>query len=132
MTALEICTLITVVILVAILYWVGYRSGLKDGWSNGYDDGYAKGYIVGIEEGESSGATALENATRRCERLELILIRAPQDRQILLEIAEKLQLAANTFRALKSESHANQALVLRDHALSMADALDSFNQEDAA
>jgi len=132
MKALEICALIAVVISVAILYWSGYRGGLKDGWSEGYDDGHAKGYIEGIEEGESSSATALEKATRRCERLELILIREPQDRQILLDIAGKLKLAADTFRALQSESHATQALVLRDHALSMADELDSFHQEDPA
>mgnify|MGYP000403704469 CR=1 FL=1 len=132
MTAIEICALIAVVISIAILYWSGYRGGLKDGWSEGYDDGHTKGYIEGIEEGESSGATALEQATKRCTRLELILIREPQDRQILLDIAGKLKLAADTCRALQSESHATQALVLRDHALSMADELDSFYQEDAA
>ncbi len=132
MTAVEICALIAVVISVTILYWSGYRGGLKDGWSEGYDDGHAKGYIEGIEEGVSSSATALEKATRRCERLELILIREPQDRQILLDIAGKLKLAADTFRALQSESHATQALVLRDHALSMANELDSFHQEDPA
>ena len=132
MTAFEIFALISFLIALAILYWVGYRGGLKDGWSEGYDDGHGKGYIEGIEEGESSGATALESATRRCERLELILIREPQDRQILTAIAGKLKLAADTFRALQSESHATQALVLRDHALSMADELDSFHQEDPA
>jgi len=132
MTAFEIFALITFVIALAILYWVGYRGGLKDGWTDGYDDGHTNGYIEGIEEGESSSATALEKATRRCERLELILIKEPQDRQILLAIAGKLKLAANTFRALQSESHATQALVLRDHALSMAGELDSLYQEDAA
>jgi len=132
MTAFEILALISFVIALAILYWVGYRGGLRGGWSEGYDDGHAKGYILGIEEGESSGATALENATRRCERLELILIREPQDRQILLAIAGKLKLAADFFHAIKSESHATQALILRDHALNMADELNSFYQEDAA
>ncbi|WP_308583443.1 hypothetical protein [uncultured Pseudomonas sp.] len=132
MTTFEICALISVVILVSILYWSGYRGGLKDGWSEGYDDGHAKGYIEGIEEGESSSATALEKATRRCERLELILIREPQDRQILLAIAGKLKLAADFFQAIKSDSHATQALVLRDHALSMAAELDSRHQGDAA
>ena len=132
MTAFEIFALISFVIALTILYWVGYRGGLKDGWSEGYDDGHGKGYIEGIEEGESSGATALEQVTQRCERLELILIREPQDHQILLDIAGKLQLAANTFRALKSESHATQALVLRDHALSMAAELDSRHLGDAA
>ncbi|MDR6580738.1 hypothetical protein [Pseudomonas extremaustralis] len=129
MTAIEICALIAVVIAVAILYWSGYRGGLKDGWSEGYDDGHAKGYIEGIDEGESSSATALEKATRRCERLELILIREPQDRQILLDIAGKLKLAADFFHAIKSEGHATQALILRDHALSMAAELDALNQE---
>ena len=132
MTATEIGALISIVITLAIIYLVGYRPGLINSWSKGYDDGHAKGYIEGIEEGESLGATALEKTTRRCERLELILIREPQDRQILLDIAGKLKLAADTFRALQSESHATQALVLRDHALSMADELDSFYQEDAA
>jgi hypothetical protein len=132
MTAFEIFAFISFVIALAILYWVGYRGGLKDGWSEGYDDGHAKGYIEGIEEGESSGATALEQVTKRCTRLELILIREPQDRQILLDIAGKLKLAADTFRALQSENHATQALVLRDHALSMAAELDSLYQEDAA
>ncbi|MFV9649888.1 hypothetical protein ACK129_14395 [Pseudomonas citrulli] len=132
MTFFEVFALITFVIALAILYWVGYRGGLKDGWADGYDDGHTNGYIEGIEEGESSSATALEKATRRCERLELILIREPQDRQILLAIAGKLKLAADFFQAIKSEGHATQALTLRDHALSMADELDSFYQEDAA
>ncbi|SED27328.1 hypothetical protein FIV41_13465 [Pseudomonas marginalis] len=132
MTAFEVLALISFVIALAILYWVGYRGGLKDGWSEGYDDGHGRGYIEGIEEGESSSATALEKATRRCERLELILIREPQDRQILLAIAGKLKLAADFFHAIKSEGHATQALVLRDHALSMAEELGSFHQEDPA
>lgn len=132
MTAFEVFALISFVIALAILYWVGYRGGLKDGWNGGYDDGHAKGYLEGIEEGESSGATALEQVTQRCVRLELILTREPQDSQVLLDIAEKLKLAAETFRALQSESHATQALVLRDHALSMAAELDSFHQEDPA
>lgn len=130
MTAFEIFALISFVIALAILYWVGYRGGLKDGWNEGYDDGHGKGYIEGIEEAESSGATALENATRRCERLEMILIREPQDRQILLAIAAKLKLAADFFHAIKSEGHATQALMLRDHALSMADELNAFRQGD--
>lgn len=132
MTAFEIFALISFVIALAILYWVGYRGGLKDGWADGYDDGHTNGYIEGIEEGESSSATVLEKATRRCERLELILIREPRDRQILLAIAGKLKLAADFFQAIKSEGHATQALILRGHALSMAAELESFYQEDAA
>ena len=56
----------------------------------------------------------------------------PKDRQTLLAIAEKLQLAADTFRAVRSESQATQALALREKALSMATLMDPFHQEDAA
>jgi metal-dependent HD superfamily phosphatase/phosphodiesterase len=41
------------------------------------------------------------------------------------------QVAADFFHAIKSESHATQALTLRDHALNMADELDAFHQGDA-
>ncbi|MGG5238837.1 hypothetical protein ACQZ2F_04710 [Pseudomonas lurida] len=66
-------------------------------------------------------------------RTELLLSREPQDRYTLLAIAEKLKLAADTFRAVKSESQATQALALRDKALDMAALMDSLElKEDAA
>ena len=50
-----------------------------------------------------------------------------------LDIAEKLKLAADTFRAVRSESQARQALALRDKALDMATLMDHFElKEDAA
>jgi len=58
-------------------------------------------------------------------------------RKQLVDLARPLrwqsrqQVAADFFHAIKSESHATQALTLRDHALNMADELDAFHQGDA-
>jgi len=132
MTAIQIYALISIVIALGILYWVGYKGGLTDGRAEGYDAGHAQGFREGMDEGESASSTALEQVTERCRRLQLILDLQPQDRLTLLAIAEKLKLAADTFRAVRSESQATQALALRDKALSMADLMDPFTLEDAA
>ena len=132
MTAIQIYALISIVIALGILYWVGYKGGLTDGRAEGYDAGHAQGFREGMDEGESASSTALEQFTERCRRLQLILDLQPQDRLTLLAIAEKLKLAADTFRAVRSESQATQALALRDKALSMAALMDPFTLEDAA
>lgn len=132
MTVIQICALIVIVIALAILYWVGYRGGLTDGLAQGYDEGRAQGFIEGMDEGESAGSTALEQICERCRRLQLILDHQPLDRLTLLAIAEKLKLAADTFRAVRSDSQATQALALRDKALSMAALLDPFELGDTA
>jgi len=132
MTAIQICALISIIIAATILYWIGYRGGLTDGKHEGYEDGHSDGFTMGQDDASGAYATSIEKMSTRCQRLEHILYREPQDRLDLLAIAEKLKLAADTFRAVKSESQASQALALRDKALSMAAGLDSFFQEDAA
>jgi len=132
MTSIQICALISIVIALGILYWVGYKGGLTDGRAEGYDDGHAQGFMEGMDQGGSASSTELEQVTERCQHLQLILDLQPQDRLTLLAIAEKLKLAAVTFRAVRSESQATQALALRDKALSMAALLDPFTQEEAA
>lgn len=132
MTSIQICALISIVIALGILYWVGYKGGLTDGRAEGYDDGHAQGFMEGMDKGESVGSTEVEQVSERCRRLQLILDLQPQDRLTLLAIAEKLKLAADTFRAVRSESQATQALALRDKALSMAALMDPFTLEDAA
>ncbi|WP_338507570.1 hypothetical protein [Pseudomonas poae] len=132
MTAIQIYALISIVIALGILYWVGYKGGLTDGRAEGYDGGHAQGFMEGMDQGESASSIELEQVTERCRRLQLILDLQPQDRLTLLAIAEKLKLAADTFRAVRSESQATQVLALRDKALSMADLMDPFALEDAA
>ena len=131
MTVIQICALITIAIALAVLYWVGYRGGLTDGLAQGYDEGHAQGFIEGMDE-ESEGSTALEQISERSRRLQLILDHQPLDRLTLLAIAEKLKLAADTFRTVRSDSQATQALALRDKALNMAALLDPFELGDAA
>lgn len=132
MTAIQICALISIIIAAAILYWVGYRGGLTDGKYEGYEDGHSDGFTMGQDDASAAYANSIEKMSTRCQRLEHILHREPQDRLDLLAIAEKLKLAADTFRAVKAESQASQTLTLRGKALSMAAGLDSFFQEDAA
>lgn len=126
MTAIQICALISMVIAAVILYWVGYRGGLTDGKNEGYDEGYSEGYVVGQEGASDAYAASLKEMSDQCMRTELLLSREPQDRYTLLAIAEKLKLAADTFRAVRSESQATQALALRDKALNMAALMDRF------
>lgn len=126
MTAIQICALISIIIAAAILYWVGYRGGLTDGKNDGYDEGYSDGYVSGRKEAAAAYAASLKDMSDQCMRTELLLSREPQDRYTLLAIAEKLKLAADTFRAVRSETQATQALALRDKALNMAALMDRF------
>ncbi|WLH16139.1 hypothetical protein [Pseudomonas simiae] len=126
MTAIQICALIGIVFAAGILYWVGYRGGLTDGKNDGYDEGYSNGYVSGREEASAAYAASLKDMSDQCMRTELLLNREPQDRYTLFAIAEKLKLAADTFRAVRSETQATQALALRDKALNMAALMDRF------
>lgn len=132
LTTAQICTLIALFIFIGITYWAGYRGGLIDGREEGYDKGHTAGFCEGEQEAELSSSAALERATGRCKRLQFLLDLQPKDRLTLLAIAEKLQLAADTFSAVRSESQATQALALREKALSMAALMDPFELEDAA
>ena len=126
MTAIQICALISLITAVAILYWAGYRGGLADGKNDGYDEGYSDGYVLGRDEASAAYAASIKEISDQCLRTELLLSREPQDRYTLLAIAEKLKLAADTFRAVRSETQATQALALRDKALDMAALMNRF------
>lgn len=126
MTAIQICALISLITAAAILYWAGYRGGLTDIKNEGYDEGYSDGYVLGRDEASAAYAASIKEISDQCLRTELLLSREPQDRYTLLAIAEKLKLAADTFRAVRSESQATQALALRDKALNMAALMDRF------
>ncbi|NVZ60266.1 hypothetical protein HX797_28790 [Pseudomonas edaphica] len=126
MTAIQICVLISLITAAAILYWAGYRGGLTDGKNDSYDEGYSNGHALGRNEASAAYAASIKEMSDQCMRTELLLSREPQDRYTLLAIAGKLKLAADTFRAVRSESQANQALALRDKALNMAALMDRF------
>ena len=120
LTTGQICARVELFISIGITYGAGNGGGLTDGRKGGYDQGHTAGFFEGEREAESSGSAALEQATDRCKRLQLLLALQPKDRQTLLAIAEKLQLAADTFRSVRSESQATQTLDSRGKARSMA------------
>lgn len=131
MTAIQICALISIIFAAAILYWVGYRGGLIDGRIEGIDEGKA------IQQSDSSGAIrdlelSLEQAKTHHKQLFAHYMRAldasklgEPARKTLLDIAEKLRIAAETFSAFRTGKKLERdSLALRDQALAMAALLD--------
>jgi hypothetical protein len=127
MTAIQICALISIIFAAAILYWVGYRGGLIDGRIEGIDEGKA------IQQSDNSGAIEdlkrlLDQAHAQYMKLYSHYERAlaasklgEPSRQTLLEIAEKLRIAAETFSAFRTGKKLERdSLALRDQALAMA------------
>ncbi|MFO2466244.1 hypothetical protein OOJ96_22985 [Pseudomonas sp. 15FMM2] len=138
MTAIEICALIVSVIALAILYWTGYRGGLIDGRVEGIEEGKniqradnseeIRNVNLLLEQARAHHKSLYGHYTRVLEATKL----GATDRVQLIAIAEKLQLASDTFRAVNSKSHAVQTLALRDKALSIAALLEPIAQEKAA
>jgi cbb3-type cytochrome oxidase subunit 3 len=139
MTATQICTLIVLILLVGLTYWAGYRGGLIDGRLDGIDEG------KDIQQSDNSEAIhnlrlSLEQARNNHKQLYSHYERAlaasklgEPARQTLLEIAEKLRIAAETFSAFRTGKKLERdSLALRDQALAMAVLLEQTAQEDAA
>ena len=131
MTAIQICALISIIFAAAILYWVGYRGGLIDGRIEGIDESKA------IQQSDSSGTIRdlelmLEQAQIHHKQLFAHYKRAldasklgDPARQTLLDIADKLRIAAETFSAFRTGKKLERdSLALRDQALAMAALLD--------
>lgn len=131
MTAIQICALISIIFGAAILYWVGYRGGLIDGRIEGIYEGKA------IQQSDNSGTIEdlkrlLEQAQGHYKQLYSYYERAlaasklgEPARQTLLDIAEKLRIAAETFSAFRTGKKLERdSLALRDQALAMAALLD--------
>lgn len=131
MTAIQIFALISIIFAAAILYWVGYRGGLIDGRIEGIDEGKA------IQQSDNSGA--IEDLERRLVQAQAHYMKlyshyeralaasklGEPSRKTLLEIAEKLRIAAETFSAFRTGKKLERdSLSLRDQALAMAALLD--------
>ncbi|OPB08172.1 hypothetical protein [Pseudomonas synxantha] len=138
MTYLQICALISIIIASALLYWNGYRGGLTDGKAEGAEEGRnieradnAK-VIKALEDSLQFIRADQKYLAQQCRKLTDNQKLSPDNHQNLLAIAEKLKLAADTFRAVNSQPHATQALALRNKALEMATQLEPVVQENAA
>jgi hypothetical protein len=139
MTAIQIFALIVLIVLVGLTYWAGYRGGLIDGRLDGIDEG------KDIQQSDNSEAIhnlrlSLDQARSNHKQLYSHYERAlaasklgEPARQTLLEIAEKLRIAAETFSAFRTGKKLERdSLALRDQALAMAVLLEQTAQEDAA
>lgn len=150
MTAIQIYALIALALTTGAIYWNAYRSGYNNGRAEGYlegrDVGYDAGGCVGYRDGINEGKAiqsadnseeirnlthSLDQARDQYKQLYTHYERAQAasklgepDRQTLLDIAEKLRIAAATFNALRTgKVITRETTALRDQALAMAELL---------
>lgn len=139
MTEIQIYALIGFIIAVGLLFWFGYKLGRSDGLAAGISEGQS------IERADSTERLhelnlRLEQAQQHHQQLWDHYTRAlaasklgEPDRQTLLDIAEKLRIAAETFSAFPTgKKLERESLALREQALTMASLLEPAAQEDAA
>ena len=139
MTEIQIYALIGFIITVGLLFWFGYKMGRSDGLAVGIAEGQSIERADGTEKLHELNLR-LEQALQHHKQLWGHYTRAlaasklgEPDRQILLDIAEKLRIAAATFSALRTGKKIERdTLALRDRALVMAALLEPVAQEDAA
>ncbi|MBV4487020.1 hypothetical protein HU727_015615 [Pseudomonas sp. SWRI153] len=155
MTAVQIYALIAIVLMVAGVYWLAYRHGFNSGRAEGYSGGYSEGYDVGGCVGYRDGqAIQSADSTEEIRNLQHTLDQAhdqrkklyahyeralaasklgEQERLTLLEIADKLRIASETFSAFRTGKKLERdTRTLRDQALAMAALLEPAEQENAA
>lgn len=139
MTAIQICALIALIAFASLLVWAGYRMGYSDGKSTGVEEGQEIQHAASaknIRELKASLHFITADRTRLAhysKRLEGALAFGGPEHLALLEIAEKLRIAAETFSAFRTGKKLERdTRALRDKALDMAQQLAPFNAGDAA
>lgn len=139
MTAIQICALIALIILAGLLVWAGYFIGHSDGMSAGMKES------DNIQRAESAKTIRELRASldfikadharlaQFSKRLQQAMTLGEPERQTLLDIAEKLRIAADTYAAFRTgKKLERETRVLRDQALAIAALLEPANQESAA
>ena len=139
MTAVQICALIALITLAGLLVWAGYFMGHSDGMSAGRkesDDILRAESAKTIRELRASlDFIKADHAhlAQFSKRLQQALTLAEPERQTLLDIAEKLRIAAETFAAFRTgKKLERETRALRDQALAIAALLEPADQESAA
>ena len=139
MTAIQICALIALIVLAGLLIWTGYFMGHNDGMAAGMKEGNA---IQRAESAETISELKASLDFIKAEHAQLVqftqrlqegLTLGATERQTLLEIAEKLRLAAETFAAFRTgKKLARESLTLSAQALAMAALWEPKEQEKTA
>jgi len=139
MTAVQICALIALITLAGLLVWAGYFMGHSDSMSAGRkesDDILRAESAKTIRELRASlDFIKADHAhlAQFSKRLQQALTLAEPECQTLLDIAEKLRIAAETFAAFRiGKKLERETRALRDQALAIAVLLEPADQESAA
>lgn len=143
MTAIQICALIAIVLMTAGIYWLAYRNGFNNGLTEGHTEGYSEG--IAVQSADKSEeirnlTLSLKQVQNKYEQLYDLYKRAVEASQLgesaritLLEIAEQLRIAADTFAAFRTgKKLERETRALRDQALAMAKLLQVANEGEAA
>ncbi|PHH39794.1 hypothetical protein [Pseudomonas putida] len=139
MTAVQICALIALITLAGLLVWAGYFMGHSDGMSAGRKE---SDDILGAESAKTIRELRASldfikadhaHLVQFSKRLQQALALGEPERQTLLDIADKLRIAAETFAAFRTGKKLERdTRTLRDQALAIAALLEPPNQENAA
>lgn len=139
MTAIQICALIALITLAGLLVWAGYFMGHSDGMSAGMkesDDILRAQSAKTIRELTASlDFIKADHAhlAQFSKRLQQALALGEPERQTLLDIADKLRIAAETFAAFRTgKKLERETRALRDQAFAIADLLRVANEGEAA
>ncbi|AZD93133.1 MULTISPECIES: hypothetical protein [Pseudomonas] len=139
MTATQIYALIGLTLAAALLINLGYFFGRKDGKAKGLQEGKE------ITQAETAKTISELRASlqfiradhlhlaQHCKRLKASQTFGSKERDFLLDVADKLRIAAATFGALRTgKTITRETLALQDQVLAMAELLKPVAQEDAA
>ncbi|CAI8895795.1 DUF4398 domain-containing protein [Pseudomonas sp. IT-194MI4] len=143
MTAIQIYALIAIALMTGAVYWLAYRNGFSNGRAEGHSEGYSEG--IAVQSADKSEeirnlTLSLKRAQNQHEQLYDFYKRAVEASKLgeparitLLEIAEKLRIAAETFSAFRTgKKLERETHTLRDQALAIAALLEPADQENAA
>ncbi|MGE8436612.1 MAG: hypothetical protein ACN6P2_08745 [Pseudomonas palmensis] len=135
MTHEQIIALIIICVSVAGLFAYAYKIGLRQGILYGKAQTYAgqQTTIRDLEASLCSIRAEKQLLDLHCKKLKLSNALKSEHHQVLLQIAENLRIAAETFSAFKTGKKLERdARTLREQALSMAALIKPLDQEQAA
>lgn len=135
MATIQICALITIITAAALLYWTGYRGGRADRRiedTHNQRDEHAHN-IHKLEASLQAIRANHQRLTRHWKKLKTKMALSREHHQTLLDIAENLRIAAETFSAFRTDQKLERdTRTLRDQALTMAALVDPAITENAA
>lgn len=135
MATIQICALITIIIAAALLYWTGYRGGRADRRIEDTHNQRVEHAHSIHKPGASLQAIRADHQrlALHCKKLKDKRALSREHHQTLLDIAEKLRIAAETFSAFRTgQKLERDTRTLRDQALTMAALVDPAITENAA